>query len=231
MKATEQDDGELTAGTFFAGLDDVERESLLAIGVKRAFPRGAMLMFQEDPDDRVMVMLGGRVKVARTDEHGHDLMLSIRDPGDVLGELAFIDGGPRVATVCALEPARALVIPAPIFRRHLETTPRVAVVLLEIVARRFRSATEQRSQLGTLDTMGRLAARILELAERYGVPAVDGGTVVALPISREDLATWTGASRAGLADALRRLRELGWVKTEGRTLIVWDANALHERAS
>jgi CRP/FNR family cyclic AMP-dependent transcriptional regulator len=105
------------------------------------------------------------------------------------------------------------------------------VVLLEIVARRFRAATEQRSQLGTLDTMGRLAARILELAERYGEPAVDGGTVVALPISREDLATWTGASRAGLADALRRLRELGWVKTEGRTLIVWDANALHERAS
>jgi CRP-like cAMP-binding protein len=231
MKATEQDGGELAAGTFFAGLDDVERESLLAIGVKRAFPRGAVLMFQEDPDDHVMVVLGGRVKVARTDEHGHDLMLSIRDPGDVLGELAFIDGGSRVATVSALESARALVIPARIFRRHLETTPRVAVVLLEIVARRFRAATEQRSQLGTLDTMGRLAARILELAERYGEPAGDGGTVVTLPISREDLATWTGASRAGLADALRRLRELGWVKTEGRTLIVSDANALHKRAS
>jgi CRP/FNR family transcriptional regulator, cyclic AMP receptor protein len=231
MNPARQADGELTAGTFFAGLDAVERESLLARGVKRAFPRGAVLMFQEDPDDRVMVILGGRVKVVRIDEHGHDLMLSIRDPGDVLGELAFIDGGPRVATVSALESTQALVMPAETFRRHLETTPRVAVVLLEIVARRFRAATEQRAQLGTLDTMGRLAARILELAERYGEPDSDGDTTVTLPISREDLATWTGASRAGLADALRRLRELGWVQTDGHRLIVRDTNALQDRAT
>jgi CRP/FNR family cyclic AMP-dependent transcriptional regulator len=231
VRAADQPGGELTAGTFFASLNDVERGSLLAIGVERAFPRGAVLMFQGDPDDRVMILLGGRVKVARTDEHGHDLMLSIRDPGDVLGELAFIDGGPRVATVSALESAQALVMPTAIFRRHLEATPRVAVVLLEIVARRFRAATEQRSQLGTLDTMGRLAARILELAERYGEPAAEGGTIVTLPISREELATWTGASRAGLADTLRRLRELGWVQTEGRRLIVQDANALRDRAA
>jgi CRP/FNR family transcriptional regulator, cyclic AMP receptor protein len=231
MNPTRQADGELTAGTFFAGLDAVERESLLARGVKRDFPRGAVLMFQEDPDDRVIVILGGRVKVVRIDEHGHDLMLSIRDPGDVLGELAFIDGGPRVATVSALESTQALVMPAEIFRRHLETTPRVAVVLLEIVARRFRAATEQRAQLGTLDTMGRLAARILDLAERYGEPGSGGDTIVTLPISREDLATWTGASRAGLADALRRLRELGWVQTDGRRLIVRDTSALQDRAT
>lgn len=231
MNPARQADGELTAGTFFAGLDAVERESLLARGVKRAFQRGSVLMFQEDPDDRVMVILGGRVKVVRIDEHGHDLMLSIRDPGDVLGELAFIDGGPRVATVSALGPTQALVMPAETFRRHLETTPRVAVVLLEIVARRFRAATEQRAQLGTLDTMGRLAARILELAERYGEPDSDGDTIVTLPISREDLATWTGASRAGLADAMRRLRELGWVQTDGRRLIVRDTDALHDRAT
>jgi CRP/FNR family transcriptional regulator, cyclic AMP receptor protein len=104
-------------------------------------------------------------------------------------------------------------------------------VLLEIVARRFRAATEQRAQLGTLDTMGRLAARILDLAERYGEPGSGGDTIVTLPISREDLATWTGASRAGLADALRRLRELGWVQTDGRRLIVRDTNALQDRAT
>ena len=230
MRASEPAERALTADTFFAGLDEAERQSLLAIGVKRAFPRGAVLMFQGDPDDRVMVLLSGRVKVAHTDASGRDLMLSIRDPGDVLGELALIDRAPRVATVCTLEAAQVLVMPAEIFRRHLETTPRVAVVLLEIVARRFRAATEQRSQLGTLDTMGRLATRILELAERYGEPDVDHGTVVTLPISREELATWTGASRAGLADALRQLRELGWVQVEGRTLTVRDTGALRDRA-
>jgi len=68
-------------------------------------------MFQQEPDDRVMVLLSGRVKVARADESGRELVLSVRDPGDVLGELAFISGEPRIATVTALEPLEALVMP------------------------------------------------------------------------------------------------------------------------
>jgi CRP-like cAMP-binding protein len=220
-----------TPGTFLADLSAGEREGLHEIGVARRFARDSVLMFQNEPDDRIMVLLDGRVKVTRTDEHGRDLLLSIRDPGDVLGELAFIDGQSRVASVTSLDPVQALVMPAAVFRRHLETTPRVAVVLLEIVARRFRDATVQRSQLGTLDTMARLATRIVELAERYGVSSPEGQSVVEMPISREDMATWTGASRAGLADALRRLRELGWVQTEGRRLVVLDIDALRARAA
>ena len=231
MSVGEKDGCRATAGTFLADLTADERDALQEIGVTRSFPRGSVLMFQNEPDDRIMMVLEGRVKVTRTDEHGRDLLLSIRDPGDVLGELAFIDGQSRVASVTSLDPVRALVMPAAIFRRHLETTPRVAVVLLEIVARRFRDATVQRSQLGTLDTMARLATRIVELAERYGVVSQEGASVVEMPISREDMATWTGASRAGLADALRRLRELGWVQTEGRKLIVLDIEALRARAA
>lgn len=186
-------------------------------------------MYQGEPDDRVVVLLDGRVKASRSDEQGRDLLLSIRDPGDIVGELAFIGGGERVATVAALEPVTACVIPAAAFRAHLESTPRVAFVLLEVVARRFRSSTLERLQLGTLDTLGRLAARILELASRYGEPE-DGRVTVALPLTREELATWTGASRAGLAEALKQLRELGWVQTDGGTLTVLDLDALRARA-
>jgi CRP-like cAMP-binding protein len=224
-------DSGLAADTFLGRLTQPERESLERIGVVRSFPRGSALMFQSEPDDRVMALLSGRVKVTRIDSDGQELMLSIRDPGDLLGELAFIDGDPRVATVTALEPVSAVVIPAGTFREHLETTPRVAVVLLEIVARRFRNATVQRAQLGALDTLGRLCARILELCERYGEAAEDGTIAVSSPISREDMAAWTGASRAGVADAFRRLRELGWVQTDRRTLTVLDEPALRSRAS
>jgi CRP-like cAMP-binding protein len=158
-------------------------------------------------------------------------MLSIRDPGDLLGELAFIGSKPRVATVTALESARAIVIPAEAFRSHLEKTPQVAVVLLEIMARRFYDATVHRSTFAGLDTMGRLAARIVELADRYGEQQ-DGDIIsVRLPISREDMVAWTGASRAGVADALRRLRELGWIDGERRSLTVRDIEALRARSS
>jgi CRP/FNR family cyclic AMP-dependent transcriptional regulator len=222
--------GDLASGTFLASLDTDEREALQGLGVSRSFPRGTALMFQNEPDSRVMLLTAGRVKVARVDHDGHEMLLSIRDPGDVLGELALIDGLPRVATVTALEPVEALVTAVETFRLHLESTPRVAVVLLEVVARRFRETTLKRSQFSATDTMGRLAARIVELADRYGEPA-DEGVAVDSPLSREDLAAWTGASRAGVAHALQGLRELGWVQTERRVLLVRDLQALRARAA
>jgi CRP/FNR family cyclic AMP-dependent transcriptional regulator len=216
-------------GTFLASLDQAERDALTELGLRRSFPRGGVVMFQQEPDDRVMVLLSGRVKVARADESGHELVLSIRDPGDVLGELAFINGEPRIATVTALEPLEALVMPANAFRTHLETTPGVAVRLLEVVAHRFRESTLRRLQFAALDTMGRLAARLVDLADRYG-EAVDGGVKIASPLTQEELATWTGASRAGVSQALQAFRELGWIQTGRRHVLVRDLEALRARS-
>ena len=215
-------------GTFWALLDQGERDALDGLGVVQAFPRSSLLMFEREPGERVMVLLAGRVKISQVDRDGRELILSIRDPGDVLGELAFIDHQPRVATVTALEPVTALVISSRLFRAHLERTPRVAVALLEVITRRFRETTLKRAQLAELDTVGRLAARIVELSERYGTPT-DGGVTVVLPLSREELAAWTGASRAGVAHAWQTLRELGWIEIDRRRLLVRDLPALRAR--
>jgi CRP/FNR family transcriptional regulator, cyclic AMP receptor protein len=216
--------------TFLQLLDDAEREALERLGVRRRFPGEAVLMFEHEPAERVMVLLAGRVKVTLAGEDGRETLLSIRDPGDVLGELSFIDRQPRIATVTALEPVEALVMSGDAFRSYLSTTPRVAVVLLEVVARRFREATIKRSQFAASDTMGRLAARIVELAERYGTPSEDGIRLVS-PLSQEELAGWTGASRAGVAQALQTLRGLGWIETDRRSLIVRDPESLRARAA
>lgn len=220
---------QFAASSFLDRLTAAERADLMAIGRLCTFPRGAVLMYQDEADDRIVILLAGRVKITRLDSDGRESLMSLRDPGDLLGELAFVDGNPRVATVTTLEPVRALVAPASDLRRHLEKTPRVAVVLLEIVARRLRESTLRHAQFALLDTMGRLAARILELAERYG-ETLDGSIAVDAPISREDLAAWIGASRAGAAEALRQMRELGWIEVERRRLTVRDAPALRSRA-
>jgi CRP/FNR family cyclic AMP-dependent transcriptional regulator len=217
-------------GTFAALLTAEELGLLHELGIERRFEKGAILIYQHEPDDRVMLLLDGRVKVEQDLKNERGLLLSIRDPGDVLGELGFIDGEPRVATVTALEPARALVIPGGAFRRHLETTPRVAVVLLGVVARRFREATVKRSQLAASDTMGRVVARVLELADRYGDETGNGVEVIS-PLSHEELAGWTGASRAGVAQALAMLRELGWLETDRRSFLLRDVESLRARAA
>ena len=220
----------VVAGTFLALLDQGEQDALERIGVIRAFPRGSILMFEHEPGERVMILLAGRVKVSHVGHDGRELILSIRDPGDVLGELAFIDRQPRLATVTALESVTALAIPSETFHAHLERAPRVAVTLLEVITRRFRETTLKREQSADSDTVGRLAARIVELSERYG-ERTDAGIWISMPLSHEELAAWTGASRAGVAHALQTLRELGWIRTQRRRLLVRDPHALRARAA
>lgn len=216
--------------TFFGRLDEAEREALLALGVRRRFPAGEILMLQGDTDDRLILLLEGRVKVTRAAEDQHELLLAIRDAGELLGELTFIDGQPRIASVTTLEPVQALVLTASGFRAYLQSTPQVAVVLLESVTSRFRDSTVKRLEFAASDTLGRLAARIVELADRYGEQADDGITV-AMPISQDELASWTGASRAGVAQGLQRMRELGWLSTERRRLTLHDPEAVRARAA
>jgi CRP-like cAMP-binding protein len=123
----------------------------------------------------------------------------------------------------------ALVITSSAFHQYLEQTPRVALVILTMLTHRFRDAAIKRMELRTLDTLGRLAARLAELADRYGQP-VDDGLLITLPISQEELADFIGASHAGIAKALQTARELGWITTERRRIVVRDIDALRARA-
>jgi CRP/FNR family cyclic AMP-dependent transcriptional regulator len=216
--------------TFLQRLTEGERDEIVGLGIRRRFPADAVLMFQDEPEEHLLLLLEGRVKVTRAAAGEHELLLAIRDRGELLGELAFIDGRPRLATVTALEPVEGVPLPGRDFRAHLESRPRVAVVLLESVASRFRESTVRRLQFASSDTLGRLAARIVELADRYGEPG-ESGLVVAMPISQDELASWTGASRAGVAAGLQTMRELGWLTTERRRLIVHDAEAMRSRAA
>lgn len=221
--------GEPPATAFLDGLTPAERDELEAIGVHRNFPKGAVLIFQGEQDDRVMMLLDGRVKVTRL-EDGRELLIWIHDPGEIVGELSFIEQGPRTATVTALEPISALVMPASRFRAHLESTPRVAVVLMEVVAARVRLSTARYSETSSLDTMGRVAARIVELADRYGEPREDS-VLIESPLSQEDLGAWVGASRAGVAQAMQTLRGLGWIRTARGQIEVLDLAALRARGT
>ena len=207
-----------------------ERSALLELGRVVNYPRGAGLMYEGEPGDRVMILLDGRVKVTRLEVTGHETLLSIRDPGDILGELSFIDGGSRLGSIVALEPVRAAVLASSALRYHLVAHPRIAMALLEVTTWRVREATVMTSQFSSLDTLGRLAARVIELAERYGTNTCEG-VEVALPISQEELAEWTGASRAGVAKALQTMRDLRWLATTRGRIIVRDLCAVRKRAA
>jgi CRP-like cAMP-binding protein len=218
-----------TATGFLAALDEPERSDLLARGGRRRYRRGATVFHEGGGSDEIVVVLSGRVKVSTVTADGKEVVLAFRGPGDLLGELSAIDGDARSATVGALEPVEAAVVAANDFRAFLSAHPRVAILLLEMLARRLRDADRKRVEFGAHDTLGRVAARLVELAERYGQPVTEGVRIT-LPLSQEELAGWTGSSREAVGKALHALRGLGWVRTERRRITVLEMEPLRRRS-
>ncbi|MGH7753503.1 MAG: Crp/Fnr family transcriptional regulator, partial [Gemmatimonadales bacterium] len=178
----------------------------------------------------VLAVLSGNVKVSYFTDEGQEIVLAIRGPGELLGELETIDGEPRAATGTALGTVEAVAVGAESFTEFLQEYPRVALVVLRTLSRRLREATRRRVERSALDTTDRVAARLVELADQYG-EASGGHVRILLPLSQEELAAWVGVSREAVSKALRALRERGWIETHRRAVTVLNRDALRRRVT
>jgi CRP-like cAMP-binding protein len=214
---------------FVAALEPSDLEALTAWGRARRFRRGAMLFREGEGAEHVLIVRAGRVKVSSFTADGKEVLLAVRGPGELLGELSAIDGEPRSATASALEQVDVLSVPAEDFRAFLEMRPRVTVSLMQMLSRKLRDADRKRIEFGAHDTVGRVCHRLVELAERFGEES-SRGVRITLPLSQQELAGWTGASREAVSKALHQLRSRGYIETARRGITVLDMSALRRRA-
>ncbi len=219
-----------SSGCFMELLTEDELNALTCRAHRRRLPKGASLFNQGDSPDRLVLLLGGRVKISYLTEDGREVVLAVREPGDLLGELSAIDGEARSATATALEPVEAWFVAAEDFRTFLQDHPRVAVLLLQTLSQRLRDADRKRVEFGVYDTVGRLARRLVELADRFG-ETDERGVTISLPFSQDDLAAWVGASRKAVANALQELRSRGWIETGRKAITIVDKDALRKLAT
>ncbi|APE33956.1 hypothetical protein BOX37_08210 [Nocardia mangyaensis] len=176
-----------------------------------------MLMHEGDRSEHVVVIEHGRVKVTSAAATGKQALLAIRGPGDLLGELSAIDGKERSATVTALSQVTATLVPGSAFRDLLIGDGQIAFALLRVVVDRLREADVQRLEFGAYNVTERIARLLVDYARRYGEQG-DDGVIITLPLSQEELAHAAGASREAVSKALKRLRDLGVLRTGRRRI-------------
>ena len=217
-------------GGFLQGLTADQQASLSALSTKRRFPKGSTLLSEGDLSGRVMLLSSGLVKICNFTADGKEVVLELRGPGQVLGELAAIDGQPISASVLALEEVEVLVLSAKDFKNFLFESPGAAVALLEMTVARLREGDRRRAEFGALDAVTRVAARLVEMADRFGEETSDG-TRITVPLSQEELAGWIGASRESVTKALQALRSRGLIETHRRGITVLDIDKLRLRST
>jgi len=200
--------------SLFAGLSDNEIRLLESRSFTKTFPKNAVLVTEDDLTDSFYIILSGKVKIYVSDEGGKEVVLGTYGAGDYFGEMV-LDEGPRSASVMTLEPSSFAVIPKAEINALIERHPEMAIHIMKTVIQRARILTENVKSLALLDVYGRVARLLLSLATD-----LNGELVIAENLTHQDLANRVGASREMISRILKDLSLGGYIKVEGRKIII-----------
>ncbi|MEX1173917.1 MAG: Crp/Fnr family transcriptional regulator [Chloroflexota bacterium] len=211
---------------FFGGLDAAALERLGASMRSRRFRRGEVIFHIGDPGDALFVILSGDVKISLPSETGEEAILTTLGVGDVFGELALLDGAPRSASATALGPTDVVVLPRDQFRELIATEAGVRDALLSAIAGELRRLTRHVEDLHFLDITGRLAARLVRLAQEGGSPTAGGAIRLRASLTQGDLAAMVGCTRQSVNKLLGQFTDAGLIRLERDGIVVTDVDGL-----
>ena len=193
------------------------------------FPRGHTVFAEGEPGDRLYIIVSGKVKIARRSPDGRENLLTILGPPDMFGELSVFDPGPRTSSVVTITAVRAVSMDRAVLRAWIAERPQIAEQLLRVLARRLRRTNNNLADLIFTDVPGRVAKQLLQLAQRFG--SIDGGQLrVTHDLTQEELAQLVGASRETVNKALADFASRGWLRLEGKSVVILDRERLARRA-
>ena len=189
-------------------------EQIGALATVRTFAKNAIIVSEGDETDSLYVLLAGRAKVYVADQDGREVQLNQIGAGEYFGEVT-LDGGPRSASVMALEECRCAVVRRSELTAFLERSPAFALHLVRKLAHRVRALTENVRSLALMDVYGRVARLLLELAEE-----LDGRLVVKESLTQKDIASRVGCSREMISRIFSDLVDGGYVRKEDRHFVI-----------
>lgn len=196
---------------------------------KSEFRSGQTIFVQGDPGDRVYVITEGTVKISFRGPAGRTSVRAIIGAGDIFGELAVFDPGPRACTATAITDVRTMWLDRATLRAWMTNRPAVAEQLLQVLTQRLQETEEQIVELVSSNVTARVARQLLLLARRFGGRQGDG-LRVSHELSQDEMAQLVGADRVSVNKALRTFTTRGWILLEGKTVVITDPEALARRA-
>jgi CRP/FNR family cyclic AMP-dependent transcriptional regulator len=197
----------------FSDLSQEQLQPLVGTLERRTYRKGQIILHQGDEGDSLFVVVSGRVRIYTLSPDGHEMSFWICDRGDFFGEMSLLSGEPRSACAEAMQRTEVLVLHRRAFRHHLLSNPLAAIRIIETLSQRLRRTTESAEELFSLSVPQRIARKLLELVERYGVVQEDG-MLIDLDLSQEAIASLVGTTRESANRALSGMREQGIVQYE-----------------
>jgi len=217
----------LRKSPLFAGLSEEDLVVLAGCLGRRVFGRGVIIFHKDSPGHTLYLIESGRVRTFILSDSGQEISLSLFGSGDAFGELAFLDGLPRSVGAIAIEPVVTFTLTREDFLQCLNQHPLLAQSILQVLSIRMRYLSSFIENLAFLDVNGRLASRLLDLADRCGAQA--DNQEIPLDLTQADLASWVASTRESVNKALNKFRDLGLIQVNGRRITIQDRRGLQKQ--
>ena len=213
----------------FDGLKPIDLQSLRPAVRIRRFGRGEYLFREGDPGSSLYMVVSGQVQIGRVGDGGGELVFALAGPDEIFGELSLFDPeGERTADAQALEPTECIVIGRTPLLKFLTAQPALLLRIITVLSMYVRRKDVSMAEAAFLDIPGRVAAKLVDLAEAHGRRTREG-LVIDLPLRQRTLAGLVGASRENVNRALRRFAALGYIRQDRESITIVDREALSNR--
>ena len=213
----------------FTALDETAAVSLRASMDTVKIAKGSILFKEGDDGEHLYVIVDGKLKLGTSSRDGRENLLSILGPGEMFGELSLFDPGPRTSTATAVTDAKLLSLGHEKVIPWLKQHPEVSLQLLTRLSQRLRRTNEAVGDLVFSDVPGRVAKALIDLGDRFGKTTPEG-LLVNHDLTQEELAQLVGASRETVNKALADFAGRGWLKLDGRSVLIADVERLSKRS-
>jgi CRP/FNR family cyclic AMP-dependent transcriptional regulator len=212
-------------GTFLAVLAPSSRKNLIDLGLIRSLPANHTVVRQGDPGGSVWLLIDALVKVVASVENGSQALLAIRVSGDIIGDMAVIDGSMRSANVMTCGRAVVCQISGARFVSYLRRDTSASLALSQVAIQRLRWSNQRRLDFAGYETPVCLARALLALAAQHGRRRSDG-VEIGVPLTQAELGTLVGAKEGTVQKALRELAARGLLRPGHRSVTITDAAGL-----
>ncbi len=207
-------------------LDHQTLEVIAGMGRQRDFRKGARIFSHGEPGASLLIVKSGRAEVSITTATGQKSILGLVGPGDVIGDIACLDGGPRSADVVALEPLVGLEVARRDVLQILKTDGDSAILVIIALCQKARNASEMFELKALASGQSRLASCILRLLKvQNGDAAADR-----VQVSQSWLGAYAGLTRENVNRQLKSWAKDGVARFEKGAVVVMNQNALEDIA-
>jgi CRP-like cAMP-binding protein len=209
----------------FKGLNEAALQEVAAAARSRLVAGGALFFAEGDDATAFYVVQSGSVKLTQLSPEGHTVVMRLLGAGDAFGGVAAFSGGTYPITAEAVTETTAFEWPGPAMARLIERHPALAMNALRFVQARLQDLQVQYRQLATDKVERRVARAFLRLVQHAG-KRVEGGVLIDLPLSREDVAQMTGTTLFTVSRIVSRWEAAGLIEAGRQRMVIRNPHGL-----